>query len=172
MKNLRKVFILFIVLVFSVNAAPAYSAASKKKNISPAKKFYSEISKKLTKNRTDYPNLSDREFANFREVKVTGISEGKLYRSSSPINDWGNRNLITDNLSEKVGIKTFVNLVDSDKKMRSYQGFSQTYYSTQVYTALDLNLKFHTQDFQKKLAKGIKFIANNEAPFLIHCNLG
>ena len=166
MKNLRIIFII-IIIALSINTEPVYSS-----KISPVKKFYSELSKKLKRNKDDYPDLNDNEFANFREINMTGISKGKLYRSSSPVNDWGNRNLITDRLSEKAGIKTFINLVDSNEKVRNYKGFYDTYYSKQNYIALNINLKFHTKDFQNKLVKVIKFIANNEAPFLIHCNLG
>ena len=170
MKRIRTIFILVIILAaFSVNVTPSYSA---EKALTPAQKFYRRISKKLSNNRNDYPSLSDAEFANFREVKTTGIAGGKLYRSSSPINDWGNRNFIADKLSQEHGIKTFINLVDSNEKMNGYKGFSTTYYSTQTAIALNLNLKFLSKDFQNKVARGVKFIARNEPPFLIHCNLG
>ena len=37
-------------------------------------------------------NLTDEQYANFREVKVGNIGAGKLYRSSSPVNPEINRN--------------------------------------------------------------------------------
>ena len=155
MKKAYTIFILVIILAaFSVNVTPSYSA---EKALTPAQKFYRRISKKLSYNRNDYPSLSDAEFANFREIKTTGIAKDKLYRSSSPINDWGNRNFI---------------VVDSNEKMNGYKGFTNTYYSTQTAIALNLNLKFLSKDFQNKVARGVKFIARNEPPFLIHCNLG
>ena len=49
-----------------------------------------------SENREDYPDLSDEEFANFRAITTTGVSTGKLYRSSSPVNPEINRNLIAD----------------------------------------------------------------------------
>ncbi len=170
MKKAYTIFVLVVILLaFGFNVAPSYSA---KKALTPAQKFYRRISKNRSNNRNDYPSLSDAEFANFREVKTTGIAEGKLYRSSSPINDWGNRHLIADELSQEHGIKTFINLVDSNEGMRSYKGFAQTYYSGQAAIALNMNLKFLSKDFQNKVARGVKFIARNEPPFLIHCNLG
>lgn len=164
MRRFNKILV-FLLVIIAVNVTPSYSAES-------PKEFYRRISRNFSKNKNDYKNFSDEEFANFREINTTGISKGKLYRSSSPINDWGNRNLIADKLSEIAGIKTFINLVDSDKKMRSYKGFSQTYYSKQNSIALNMNLKFLSNDFKNKLAKGVKFMARNEPPFLIHCNLG
>ena len=170
MKRFNKILVFFILLVIiAVSITPSYSAES-------PKEFYRRISRNFSKNKNDYlnflDNFSDEEFANFREINTTGISKGKLYRSSSPINDWGNRNLIADKLSEIAGIKTFINLVDSNEKMQNYKGFSQTYYSKQNSIALNMNLKFLSNDFKNKLAKGVKFMARNEPPFLIHCNLG
>ena len=37
-----------------------------------------------TNERTDYPELTDEQFANFRAVTTTGMGEGVLYRTSSP----------------------------------------------------------------------------------------
>ena len=168
-KRIRAIFILVVILAFIVNVTPSYSAA---KNRTQAQNFYRRISKNRSNNRNDYPSLSDAEFANFREVNTTGIASGKLYRSSSPINAWGNRNFIADGLSQEHGIKSFINLVDSNERMKGYKGFAETYYSGQTAIALNMNLKFRSKDFQNKVARGVKFIARNEPPFLIHCNLG
>ena len=43
-----------------------------------------------------YPDLSIEEFANFRMVRTTGMGEGVLYRSSSPIDPSIYRNAIAD----------------------------------------------------------------------------
>ncbi len=82
---------------------------------SPKQNFYRELAKRRSNNRVDYPSLSDLEFANFRAVNTTGMGKGKLYRSSSPVNPWGNRNLIADNAARTAGIKTFVNIADTEK---------------------------------------------------------
>lgn len=46
-----------------------------------------------------YPNFSVEEFANFRMVETTGMGEGVLYRSSSPINPALGRNFYADSLA-------------------------------------------------------------------------
>ena len=159
-----KIFIV-IVLIISLFSSPSLGA-SKWKN------FYRDLSKRLSKNRADYPNLTDSEFANFREVKVTGIGEGKLYRSSSPVKAWGNRNEIANRLSEAAKIKTFINTADVEKIIVNHKNFSQTYYSTQKFIGLDTGLKFQSQKFRNAVSRGIKFMAENEPPYLIHCDLG
>ena len=164
---MRRRSIFTFILVFAFIFASSLSESASRK-----KEFYRNLSKRLSNNRENYSYLSDNEFANFREINTTGIGKGKLYRSSSPIKSWGNRNVIADNAAHEAGVKTFINLADSDKGMRALKGFSQTYYSTQKYIGLKLNTKFMSKDFQNGLARGIKFMAMNEPPYLIHCDLG
>ena len=121
--------IILLVCVFSLMLSPIAesknrtaaktSITSKKQSNSYSRNFYRSLSKRHSKNRLDYPHLTDLEFANFRAVTTTGMGKGKLYRSSSPVNPWGNRNLIADNAARAVGIKTFVNLADTEKKYRA-----------------------------------------------------
>lgn len=163
MKRTR--IILGFILVFAFMASIAEGAMTKKE-------FYRNLSKRMSKDRADYAYLSDKEFANFREINTTGIAKGKLYRSSSPVKAWGNRNIIADNAARKAGIKTFINLSDSDNSMKKLTGFNETYYSTQKYIGLKMNTKFMSKEFQNGVARGIKFMAMNEPPYLIHCDLG
>ncbi len=122
--------------------------------------------------REDYPELSDAEYANFRMVATTGVGEGKLYRSSSPVNPEINRNHEADAAAKEAGVKTFVNLADNDATMRAYEGFADTYYAGQQIITLNLGVDFAADDFKAGLANGIRFIAANEAPYLVHCNEG
>ena len=122
------------------------------------------LSRRLSKNRTDYLNLSDNEFANFRAVILTGITAGKLYRSSSPVKAWGNRDIISDNAANKAGIKTFINLADSEKDLKARENFNQKYYSKQKFICLNLNLKFKSKNFQNALARGFKFMESGAIP--------
>lgn len=163
MKKAR--IILVFVLIFAFMTSISEGALSKKE-------FYRNLSKRLSNNRENYAYLSDKDFANFREINTSGISKGKLYRSSSPVKAWGNRNIIADNAAREAGIKTFINLSDSNKSMRALKGFNETYYSTQKYIGLKMNVKFMSKEFQNGVAKGIKFMAMNEPPYLIHCDLG
>lgn len=125
-----------------------------------------------SENREDYPDLTDAEYANFRMIQTTGIGKNAIYRSASPVNPKINRNHEADAAAREAGVKTFVNLADSKKKMKKYEGFNESYYSTQVIVNLDMSLDFKSPAFSKKLAKGFEFIAEHEAPFLVHCTEG
>ncbi|MBQ7578008.1 MAG: tyrosine-protein phosphatase [Synergistaceae bacterium] len=160
----RKIFLFAVIFAFIV--FPAESA------VRNAKDFYKSLSRRLGRDRQNYSYLTDREFANFREVTTTGIGHNKLYRSSSPVKNWGNRNLIADKLAQEAGVKTFINLADSSTSIKEYPDFDASYYSKQNIICLNLSTKFFTGKFRKTLARGIRFMINNEPPYLIHCDLG
>ena len=122
--------------------------------------------------REDYPELSDAQYANFRAVETTGVGAGKLYRSSSPVNPEINRNREADAAAREAGVKTFVNLADNEEVMRSYEGFEESCYAGQQIICLNLDVDFSAEYFRAGLAEGLRFIAANEAPFLVHCNEG
>jgi len=163
-RNFLTAILIFNLILISF-ACESFAAFQKKD-------FYRNLSKRLSKNRLDYKYLSDAEFANFREIKTTGIGAKKLFRSSSPVKAWGNRNLIADKLSEIAKIKTFINTADSEKIILKHENFFKTYYSTQKFIGLDTGLKFQSKKFRSAIARGIKFMAANEPPYLIHCDLG
>lgn len=125
-----------------------------------------------TAERTDYPDLSDEQFANFRAITTTGIGEGKLYRSASPINPKYNRNTYADAAIEKAGVTVILNLADDEATAKSYEGFDDSYYSKQKFIALNMGVDFTAQDFRDKLAKGLKFLAKNPGVYDIHCTEG
>ncbi len=125
-----------------------------------------------SENRADYPHLTDEEFANFRRIETTGIGSGKLYRSSSPVNPEIARNTYADKAAEAAGVRTFINLADNEETMKGYEGFADTYYSRQNILPLNLGVDFAAEDFRAGLANGIRFIASNEGPYLIHCTEG
>ena len=163
----RKRLLCFLILIivsaisFSCHADESYG-----------KKFYRSLSQRLGRTRADYPNLTDEEFANFRMVKTSGIAPGKLFRSSSPISTWGNRNIIADNAIRNAGVRTIINLADSDTGMSEHKGYAGSYYSQQKIIGLNLRMKYKSSDFRRRLARGIHFMAVNEPPYLVHCSLG
>ena len=122
--------------------------------------------------REDYADLSDEEFANFRNIATTGMGKDVLYRSSSPVNPEIGRNTYADAAAEAAGVKTFVNLADSEAGAAAYEGFADTYYSTQNVIYLNLAANFQAEDFKAGLAQGLRFMAANEGPYLFHCNEG
>lgn len=125
-----------------------------------------------TNERADYASLTDAEFANFRVVATTGMGENVLYRASSPVNPELNRNKYADDALKAAGVKTCVNLADTDEGMRAYEGWADSYYSTCSIISLNLGVDFSADDFKSGLAEGMRFIINNDGPYLVHCNEG
>lgn len=123
-------------------------------------------------NREDYKNLTDEEYANFRMVKMGEIGENKLYRSSSPVNPGIGRDIYAMKAIEDHGIKSIVNLADSDLEVKAWDTFKDSYYSKQNIIAVGLNVDFNSSSFKEGIVKVMHFIATNNLPYLIHCNEG
>ena len=122
-----------------------------------------------TNERTDYAHLSDEAFANFRVIGTTGMGANKLYRSSSPINPALGRSTYADKAMRDAGIMTVVNLADHSN---TYEGTESFYYNTCKVTYVNLGMDFLSESALKGIADGMRFIINNEGPYLIHCNEG
>ena len=122
--------------------------------------------------REDYPDLTDAEYANFREITTTGMGKGVLYRTSSPVDPKINRNKAADQAMAEAGVKTILNLVNNEEKMRGYEGYSESYYSAQNLIALDLDMNFVSEKFGAGFAEGLRFLMAHEGPYLIHCQEG
>jgi hypothetical protein len=122
--------------------------------------------------KSDYPELSDAEYANFREITTTGMGAGKLYRSSSPVRPDINRNREADEAAKAAGIRTIINQSDSEAVAKAYEGYEGSYYSTQnvIYLALPASLTSDT--FKEGFAEGLRFMIANEGPYLMHCSEG
>ncbi|SFR89682.1 tyrosine-protein phosphatase [[Clostridium] aminophilum] len=125
-----------------------------------------------TTDRSDYPNLSDAQFANFREVTTSGIRRGRLYRSASPINPKYNRNIYADAAIRQAHVTTIMNLADDPETVASYPDINTTYYSHQNYIALNMGVDFEADDFKQKLANGLKFFISDPGVYLVHCTEG
>ena len=167
----RKKFLLAILFAVLVIFEPLSASAENFKDFN-AKEFYRSLSKRLGKKRADYPALSDSEFANFRMVRTSGIAEGRLYRSSSPVSDWSERYEFAAMAAASAGVKTIINLADSDESLKSQKGYPGSYYSQQNVIALNVNTKYKSKRFKTGLARGIHFMAVNDPPYLVHCSLG
>lgn len=125
-----------------------------------------------TNEREDYPELSDEQFANFRMVTTTGVGEGKLYRSSSPINPELGRNTYADAAAAAAGVKCFMNLADTEEEAAAREGYTDSYYSQQNIIFLGLPVAFASDEFKSGLAQGFIFLSENEGPYLVHCTEG
>ena len=124
---------------------------------------------------------NDTVFANFREVRTTGMKPGTLYRSSNPLNNSSNavRYAYADRLARDRGIRTEIDLADTDAAIEGYMaspGFASTYcpelYRTGHVIALGLTADTYSETFKHKLAAGLRFMVDGEAPYLVHCNEG
>lgn len=122
-----------------------------------------------TDERGDYPDLTDDEFANFREVRTTGIRNGVLYRSATPVDPSRNRNAYADAAIKRVGVASILNLADSEADLVAFPGYGDTYYATVTHLAVPMGLDFQSPDSEQKLAQAMSFIANNPGPYDIHC---
>ncbi len=122
-----------------------------------------------TDERADYAHLTDEAFANFRVIDTAGMGENKLYRSSSPIKPELGRSIYADQAARAAGIATVINLADASNTYELPEG---AYYPTCNVIYLNLNLDFLAEDTVSNLARGLRFMIENEAPYLVHCNEG
>ncbi len=111
-------------------------------------------------------------FANFRAVKMGDMAEGVLYRSSSPVNPELGRNTYADEFAKEAGIKTILDLADSEEEYAAYEGVEASYAVTTNTVKLDMGVDFAAEDFTAKLKTGLEYMLANEGPYLIHCNEG
>lgn len=123
-----------------------------------------------TNERADYAKLSDAEFANFRKVSTTGMSN--LYRTSNPANAELGRNTYADKELKKAGVTVVVNLSDDKATAESRPEFKGSYYSTCNVKYLNLGVDFSSAEFKNGLAEGLRFIAANKGTYAVHCTEG
>ncbi len=119
--------------------------------------------------RTDY--VSDVVFSNFRPVMLGDIAPNTLFRCSHPAID-DPRAPFANTLVEAVGIKTVLNLSDSDEELAASYQYSNFYRSLgesgQIIN-LNMGVDMLSEDFSQKLRKGLLFLIENEPPYLVHC---
>lgn len=124
-----------------------------------------------TNNREDYPNLTDAEFANFRQIKTTGMGN-VLYRTSNPVNPELGRNEYADAAAKEAGITVIMNLSDDKATAEARECFAGSYYSQQNVIYLNLGVDFNDPSFRSGLAEGMRFFANNPGVYAVHCTEG
>lgn len=120
-----------------------------------------------------YPELSAEEFANFRMVATTGMGDSVLFRASSPIDPQLGRSGIVDSLAEVAGVKAFLNMNDAaEDSVKSFEGFEDSYYAKQKVAYGKVTSSFTMREFKEPFADKLKFMAENEGPYLVHCVWG
>ena len=126
---------------------------------------------KYTNNRSDYPTLADEEYANARVVTVGNIPTGILYRSSSPFNNKNNRAYYVSEYLEREGVKTILNLADTEAKMLSYDipPYSRTLWEGGYTILCPLAADPTADDYNAKLIEALKQLPSYPAPYVVHC---
>ena len=122
--------------------------------------------------RSDYPGLTDAQFANFREVTTSGMGDGILYRTASPVNPEHRRNTYADAAIRSAGVTVVMNLADDAQTVMGYEGYADSYYASTEYIALNMGVDFAAEDFQAKLAEGLRFFALHPGVYAVHCTEG
>ena len=133
-----------------------------------------------TDERADY--ASDAVFANFRNVAVGDLGENAFFRSSSPVNNELGRASYADDLAEASGIQAVMNLADSNELIEGYiaaEGFDPATIAEDGMGVDEVGNTFKqgtvdvdAADFKSGLAEGLRFFAENEGPYLVHCTEG
>jgi protein tyrosine/serine phosphatase len=117
---------------------------------------------------------SDAQAVNFREILMGNIAPGKLYRSSHPIKDNKQEKAISL-LTANARIMTVLNLSDSTAEITK-KAFYAPWYNTILKAgrviALGMDFDHNSDNYRKKLKRGLRFIINTEGPWLIHCHAG
>ena len=129
-----------------------------------------ELDSKRTNVREDY--ASDEVFANFRAVTLGDIAEGRLYRTSSPVNPELGRNTYADAFLKEAGVKTVVNLADSKETMEGYEGYAESCYATLNVIPLNMGVDMYSADAIANLKAALQYMLANEGPYAFHCTEG
>jgi protein tyrosine/serine phosphatase len=114
------------------------------------------------------------EKVNFREIRMGNISPNTLYRSSHPIKDNQQEKIISF-LASQAGIQTIINLSDTNSEIKLKSFFAPWYdklLKDGHVIGLGMDFSNNSENFNKKLKKGLQFIINTEGPWLIHCHAG
>lgn len=119
---------------------------------------------------------SDEEFANFRAVNIGKFKRNFVYRSASPYDNKYKRAACVDRLIKNAGIKSILNLADSNKRIQTFiseSDFNSPYflnlYENKCVIPCNLHMNFYSDEFRKKLISGFVSMTKHEGPYLIHC---
>ena len=125
---------------------------------------------KKSEERKDY--ASDEIFANFREIKMGSIGAGKLYRSSTPVEENNPRSPYAAALLEKYNVTSVINLADSQTKYLSRENTPE--YCGKLYDEgkimfMSMSASYSSDEFPGELHDILLFIADNPGnSFCVH----
>lgn len=138
---------------------------------------FEALSQSYSMDRSEYG--SDEQFANFRALSGGNLKANFLYRGASPVDNSRNRASIASSLLEKNGIKTVVDLADTDEEIQKdfeADGFDSSYfkrlYKQGKVVALDMSSDYESSDYKASVARGMRHLLENGGPAYIHCMEG
>lgn len=121
-------------------------------------------------------DMSDETFANFRPMNIGKLKKDFVYRGVSPIDNSKKRASTADKLISEKRIQYIIDLADSSKEIDAFSknnDFNSPYfmslYNDHKVSLLSMNVLYKTEDFSKKMIKGLRDMAKNEGAFYIHC---
>lgn len=134
----------------------------------------SALSMKYTNNRDDYPALTDAEYANARAVEAGNIADKVLHRCSTPFSNEINRNNYVSEYLEREGVKTVLNLADTEEKMLTYDipPYSRKLWEEGNVILCPLKSDPTADDFNNRLIAALKEIPSRPAPYAVNCMEG
>ncbi|MBR5010003.1 MAG: tyrosine-protein phosphatase, partial [Clostridia bacterium] len=122
---------------------------------------------------------SDEEFANFREVTLGGIAAGRFYRAASAIDNKHNRAGYADRFIETAGVNAVMNMANTEEELAALltaEDFASPYYKALAeggkVIALGMPVNFSSDEFAEGIVKGLTFLSENDAPYMVHCTEG
>jgi hypothetical protein len=129
------------------------------------------MSMTYTNVRSDYPNLSDAEYANARAAKGGRIMSGVLHRSSSPFSNGSNRAYEVSAYMESNQVITVLNLADTEEKMQGYEmpPYSRTLWDGGNVILCPVKTDPTSDDYNTKLIAALKELPSRPSPYLVHC---
>ncbi len=123
----------------------------------------------MNPHREDYPELDDWGYANFRNVATTGMGRHVLYRSSHPLLKKFNRHREILAAMESVGVRTVINMFESEASVKSNPIYTGSYYATTNLWAKGMSMTMNKPAFMKDVASLCRFMIDHEGPYLLHC---
>ena len=124
--------------------------------------------------RSEYPTLSDAEFANARTVTVGNIVNGVLHRCSTPFTNATNRAYYVSDYLESEKATTVLNLADTEEKMLTYDmpPYSRTLWEGGNVILCPLKADPTADDYNNRLIAALKELPSRPAPYVVHCMEG
>lgn len=119
---------------------------------------------------------NDEEFTNFRSLSGGNLKADYIYRGASAIDNTGRRVADVNKLLEKNGIKTLIDMADTNatiEKMQAKKGHNASYfdklYQEGNVVALGMSTAFASDEFKEKMVLGLKEILKRDGPFYVFC---